>query len=240
MTDRSMPVSKSTKGAAKAAPIPGWVDGVVLIVILAVIGVALVLNWQSSSVLAEDKRLSWHLVRSVGIIAYAMLGSSTLWGIFLSSRIIKDWSPGTTSLLLHATSSWLAVMLSILHALLLLPDNYAPFRLIDILVPFGGPYRPLAVGLGILGMWLMLLITASFSVRKLIGQKAWRWLHYTSYATFSIITLHAIMAGTDIEKAGMRFLMVIFSSVVVVLLGWRVKQLTSSRKSTQNLRSKVT
>ena len=71
-------------------------------------------TWQSgflNTSLLEDQSLSWHLVRSSGITAYILMTISMIWGLALSSRIVKDWSPGTLSMLLHASISWLAVCL---------------------------------------------------------------------------------------------------------------------------------
>ena len=51
----------------------------------------------------------------------------------------------------------------------------------------------------------MLAIAISFSIKKWIGQKAWRRLHYTSYLVFGMITVHALGADTDAAKTGMRF-----------------------------------
>jgi len=130
-------------------------------------------------------------------------------------------------MLLHASTSWLAVVMMFVHVGMLLFDKYYAYTLSDLLVPFTGPYRPLAVGFGTLAAWLTLAITVSFSVRRMIGQRLWRWLHYTSYASFALVTLHSLMAGTDTSKAGMWIAMSGLSIVVAGLLIYRVKQSAS-------------
>lgn len=159
----------------------------------------------------------WFLIRSSGLTAYALLGASTVWGMFLRSRIIKNWTPGPVALLLHVTASWLGVALGFFHAGLLLLDKYYHYQLADILIPFTGPFRPLLVGLGTLSAWLMLAIALSFNVKKRIGQKAWRMLHYSSYLVFGMVTVHAIGVGTDADKLGMRGLVVIFTGALLIL-----------------------
>jgi len=159
-------------------------------------------------------------VRSAGMVAYALLALSMLWGLFLSSRVLKNWSPGPLTLLLHAATSWLAVVLSIAHALLLLFDSYYTYTIQDIIVPFVGPYRPFAVGLGVIALWLTLVITVSFSLRKLIGRRAWLWLHYTSYGAFALITVHAMLAGTDATQGGVRVILFVFGAAVFALFAW--------------------
>jgi sulfoxide reductase heme-binding subunit YedZ len=205
--------------------IPGWIDWLIAVVILGIAGFSFFSTMASGAFavsLTNDSQWSWHLVRSAGMVAYTLLAASTLWGLFLSSRILKDWSPGPLTLLLHATTSWLAVVLAAAHALLLLFDNFYTYTLSDVLVPFAGPYRPFAVGLGIVAFWLTFAITISFSFRKLMGRRAWLWLHYTSYAAFGLITVHALLAGTDAGLSGVKIILAGFAASVLILLAWRI------------------
>ncbi len=206
--------------------LPGWIDWLIVLVIVIIAAVSFVATIGSGafnvSLASSDTRWSWYLVRSAGMTAYTLLAASMLWGLFLSSRILKDWSPGPLTMLLHATTSWLAVVLSAAHALLLLFDNFYTFTLPDLLVPFIGPYRPFAVGLGVVAFWLTLAVTVSFSLRKLIGHRNWQWLHYTSYGAFVLITIHALLAGTDASQGGIRLILFGFAACVAVLLSWRL------------------
>lgn len=209
-----------------------WVDRLILGAALVVSLVSLLAVWQTGAFglpLASDALLSWHLVRAAGLTAYTLLGASTLWGVFLASRVIKDWSPGPVMLLLHATVSWLALGATVAHVGMLLFDRYYTYTLADLLVPFTGPYRPVAVGLGILSAWLTVAITISFSQRKRIGQQAWRVLHLSSYAVFALITLHALLAGTDASKPGMRLMVGAFAAITAGLLGHRIHQMRRQR-----------
>src|SRR5215472_11651621 len=127
---------KSSAVKAPTRPLPGCVDWLVLAVAVVVAAVAIVYTAQVGAFnvsLTQDALWAWHLSRASGMVAYLMLTASTLWGIFLSSRVIKDWSPGPLSLLLHATTSWLAVIFSIAHAGLLLFDNYHNFTPANLL-----------------------------------------------------------------------------------------------------------
>jgi sulfoxide reductase heme-binding subunit YedZ len=215
-----------------------WVDWIVLLVVAAgsILSVNSMLQYGVLGVsLTDDPRLSWHIVRAAGLTAYALLTASTVWGLFLSSHIIKNWTPGPVSLLLHAAVSWLAVALGAVHAGALLFDTYYPYTVRDVLVPFVGPYRPFAVGLGIVAAWLIFGITISFSFRRLIGQRAWRWLHYTSYVAFALVTVHSFLSGTDMAKPGMVILVDVSVVLVAALLTWRVMQAMS--RSDQKRRS---
>ncbi|MEP7284423.1 MAG: hypothetical protein ABI947_01485 [Chloroflexota bacterium] len=216
--------------------IPHIVDWLILLVVVGVSVVSIGATFLSgafSASLSADNVLSWHLVRAAGLTSYTLLAASTLWGLFLSSRILKNWSPGPLSLLLHVTVSWLAIVLAAAHAGLLVFDTYYNYTLKDLIVPFVGPYRPFAVGLGIAAAWLILAINISFGMRKLIGHRAWLWLHYTSYGAFALVTVHALLAGTDATKPGMMLILGVFTVVIVALLSWRLLQ-PKSRQKTKN------
>ena len=184
---------------------------------------------------------TWQLIRSTGLTAYILCTLSALWGLALSSKIVKDWSPGTLSILLHASTSWLAVIFGATHAILLLFDKYFTYHIADLLVPFQGPYRPFAVGLGTLGFWTILIVTISFSVKKRIGHQRWKLLHYTSYLGFGLISLHALLSGADAHRIGFLFLLGIAMMSVIILWGYRMgmssvnskKKVAGSRRSNQ-------
>src|SRR5690606_11872289 len=132
------------------------------------------------------------------------LMGSTLWGLFISAQFVRDWSRGPVSTTMHSTISWAALIVGLIHALLLLLDNYFTYTLGDLFIPFTGPYRPEAVGLGTLAFWVIVIVTLSFPFRKRIGHGLWKKLHYTSYAAFGMVSLHGLFAGTEGTSPGLR------------------------------------
>jgi methionine sulfoxide reductase heme-binding subunit len=65
------------------------------------------------------------------------------------------------------------------------------------LLPGTIPYRPLLTGMGIAAAELMVLVYISFALRRRIGTKNWRRLHWTTYGVFAAMTLHGVISGTD-------------------------------------------
>ncbi|MEZ4672084.1 MAG: ferric reductase-like transmembrane domain-containing protein [Anaerolineae bacterium] len=191
-----------------------------IVIVLAVVGTAQ--SGLFERVLSDDVKLSWHLVRSTGISAYLLMVGSMIWGLLMSTQFVKNWSPGPLSMTVHSTLSWLAVVLAFTHALLLLWDTYFSYSLTDLFVPFTGPYRPEAVGLGTLAFWISLLITISFSVKKRIGNRAWKWIHMLSYVGFVMVTLHGLFAGTDGQQRGFQIMIAVSVCIVVLMLGMRL------------------
>jgi len=199
----------------------------ILVLIASLIVISFSILWMIKSgifsvVLTEDTKLAWHLVRSSGIVAYVLLMGSTLWGLFISTQFVKDWSPGPVSMTVHSTISWLALVIGLLHALGLLFDSYFTYTLGDLFVPFIGPYRPEAVGLGTLAFWVIVIVTLSFPFKKRLGHAVWKRLHYASYAAFGLVSLHGIFAGTEGTNPGLRMLVGGGVVMVVLLLGIRL------------------
>jgi cytochrome b561 len=195
-------------------------------------GIALALAWflathttfigQMADHLGITDKTPWYLSRSAGTVAYLLLAGSTIWGLLLSTKIIKEAVPAALALAMHNILSWLAVAFTGLHALALLFDNYFSYTLADLAIPFAGPYRPGWVGLGITGFYLMLLTTISFNFRKQIGQKRWRQLHYLTFAVYILATVHGMTAGTDSGNAGMRILYVASGLFILFLTNYRL------------------
>ena len=147
---------------------------------------------------------AWYLTRASGTVGYLLMAASTIWGLLLSTKLLKQVVPPAISLAMHNYLSWGSIALSAFHAFLLLFDKYYTFNIIHLLVPFIGPYNPVAVGMGIIAFYIMLLTAGSFYFRKQIGQKRWRKLHYLTFAAFILLTAHGWTAGTDsIQLAAM-------------------------------------
>lgn len=182
--------------------------------------------WKSGTFnisLATQENANWYIIRSLGITAYILMTLSVVWGLVLSGHAAKDWSPGMLSMLLHSTLSWLGLVFSALHAFLLMFDRYFAYQVLDILVPFRGPYRPLAVGLGTLALWILVIVTPSFSLKKrFLSHRLWKLIHYLSYGAFVMVTLHGLTAGTDAHNLGFRVMMASGVVLTVILLGYRL------------------
>lgn len=128
----------------------------------------------------------------------------------------------------YQTQLELAVALAGFHAFVLLFDSYYIYRLSDLLLPFVSPYRPLWVGLGIIGFYLALLTSASFSWRQWLGAKRWRALHSLTFVAYALVTVHGLTAGTDSPNPGMKAVYMGSSLLVSFLTMYRL--LTASKR----------
>jgi predicted ferric reductase len=74
------------------------------------------------------------------------------------------------------------------------------FRPLDLLVPMHSSYKPLAVAVGVVGMYAMVFILVASWIRKGLPTKVWRATHIATVPTFTVAMLHGIFAGTDTTR----------------------------------------
>jgi predicted ferric reductase len=181
--------------------LPPLVGAFIGIVILAAIGVYLVgqaggLAAFGAALLGEQS--AWYLSRASAFVAYVLLWWSMILGLSITNRLARVWPGGPAAADLHEQASLLGLGFGLLHALVLLGDKYIGYTLSQILIPFAsGGYQPLWVGLGQIGLYLMALVTFSFYVRRWIGARVWRTIHYLSFVVFGLALMHGLFSGTD-------------------------------------------
>lgn len=139
----------------------------------------------------------WLLARASGWTAYALLTASVLAGLVLKSRpfgrALKPASVTDT----HRFLALLGLGMLVLHGGTLMLDPTLRMPLAGLFVPGSSPYRPAAVAAGVVAAELTVLIYASFALRRRIGARNWRRLHWATYLVFLLATVHGLAAGTD-------------------------------------------
>ena len=169
----------------------------------------------------------WLLARASGLTAYALLTTSVLAGLTVKSRPLGTRIRAAAATDLHKFLSLLALGAIALHGLTLTLDSTVRMPIAALLVPGLSPYRPLATGIGVLAAELMLVIYVSFSLRRRIGVRNWRRLHYLTFAVFGAATVHGLAAGTDRWAFGLYAASV---AAVAALTAWRVSTSPTRRE----------
>lgn len=173
----------------------------------------------------------WYVTRAAGLIAYMLLWLSMVWGLAVSSKIFDGALHRAMTYDFHQFLSLLAIGFIALHVAVLLADRYLPFSLADILVPFHAPYRPLWVGVGVIGFYLTLLVTVTFYIRRWIGTKTFRTIHLASFLAYLSAVFHGLFAGTDSSLWATRLMYAGTSLVIVFLTAyWLLMALTNRRR----------
>jgi len=163
----------------------------------------------------------WLLARASGLTAYLLLTLSVLAGLILKSRPFGRAVKAASVMDLHRLLSMLGLASLGVHGTMLLLDRTVHMPVSGLFVPGASPYRPVSVALGVIAAELMALVVVSFSVRKLIGQKRWRLLHWTTYAIFGLATAHGLLAGSDSAQPWARDLYLGAVAAIVFATAWR-------------------
>jgi sulfoxide reductase heme-binding subunit YedZ len=123
---------------------------------------------------------------------------------------------------LHRFVALLALVAVALHGLTIVLDRTLRMPLAGLLLPGTSPYRPLAVALGVVSAELMALVVVSFPLRRRIGQRTWRRLHWATYAVFTLATAHGLLAGSDSARPWSRDLYLGAVGAFAFATAWRV------------------
>ena len=166
--------------------------------------------------------LPWLLERLFAFMAYLALTGSVVYGLLLSTKILDAIAHRPISFALHQDLASIGVGLAGIHGVLLGLDHSMPFSLAQIFVPGQARYAPVGVAFGQVALYLMAVVIASFYVRRRIGQRAWRALHYLTFLAFVGATVHGIAAGTDSSAGWARTLYLVSATVVTSLFGYRI------------------
>jgi uncharacterized membrane protein len=140
----------------------------------------------------------WYLSRSAGFIAYGLLFSAVALGLDVDTRFTQRFVRRNVVFDIHRFVSILALAFSAFHTYILLGDHYFSYNAWELSVPFwSAPYRAWATAAGIFALWGIGIIVVSFYVRRFIGYRTWRAIHYLTFLAFVAAALHGITSGTD-------------------------------------------
>ena len=157
----------------------------------------------------------WYLARGTGAVALVLLTASVVIGIVGSVRVVTARWPRFAIDAVHRDVSLLVIVVLVIHIVTSVLDGFAPITLLDGVIPFVSPYRPLWLGLGTLAFDLLVAIAVTSLVRRRLGYRAWRTVHWLAYASWPVAVLHGLGTGSDVKQWWMLALTVI--CIVAVL-----------------------
>lgn len=163
----------------------------------------------------------WLLARASGLSAYALLTGSVLAGLAVKSRPFGRAVRAASVTDVHRFLALLGLGMLVLHGVALTLDRTVHLSPLALVVPGVSPYRPLPVALGVVACELAALIVVSFSLRRRIGLRNWRRLHWLTYVAFAAATVHGLAAGTDSSRPWAIDLYLGAVGAVVFATAWR-------------------
>ncbi|HEY6058288.1 MAG TPA: hypothetical protein VIV06_09660 [Candidatus Limnocylindrales bacterium] len=173
--------------------------------------------------------MPWLLERLAAFLAYLAMSGSVVYGLLLSTRLLDAIAHRPITFALHQDLAAIGLGLAGIHGALLGLDATVPFSLPQIAVPGLAPYAMGAVALGQVAFYLTIVIVASFYARRMIGQRAWRGLHFLTLLVYAGATAHGILAGTDSGSAWSWWLYAGSVVIVTFLLVYRVVMAIAGR-----------
>ncbi len=177
-----------------------------------------------------NEQVWWYLARASGLVAWALLVASVVWGVLLATRVLKPADRPAWLAVMHRWLGGLAVWFTALHLVALVADNYVHFGWADLLVPGASSWRTGAVAVGVVSFWLLLGVqTTSLALRRM-PRPWWKGVHYTSYAAVWGVSVHAGLAGTDVTNRAYQALALLLTTVAVAAAVVRVLTPITARR----------
>lgn len=168
--------------------------------------------------------LEWMAIRGSGLVAFLLLAGSTIWGLLISTKVLGRAVKAKPVAWFHESLAIGSLVATGIHMYFLFNHDFIDFGYRALFVPGASAWKPLAVALGVVSFYSMFVITASFYVKKWIGQSAWRAIHMTAFGTFVGAALHGVFSGTDSSHPVVLGTYIATSGIVLTLLVIRLAQ----------------
>lgn len=164
----------------------------------------------------------WYIARGTGFVAVIMLTISVVLGVLTTMRWSTHRWPRFVTATLHKNISLLSVVFLATHIVTTVFDSVSPVHLVNAIVPFTGSYRPLGVGLGVVAVDLLAALVITSVLRRHIGYRIWRAVHWSAYACWPFAMLHGLQTGSDASTPWARAVYVACAASMLAAVGWRV------------------
>lgn len=174
-----------------------------------------------------NEQFWWFLSRASGIVAWGLLCATIVWGILLSTRLMRQVDRPAWLLDLHKWFAALSIAGVAIHLAALVADSYVEFGWRELAVPMASTWQPGAVAWGIIATYFLITIQLTSLLLKKLPRRFWYLVHLTSYVMFAMTSIHAFAAGTDASNdlflifGVMLITLVIASTVIRVLYAKR-------------------
>ena len=169
----------------------------------------------------------WYLARAAGLSALVALSVATALGALGSARSSAIGRRVVVQYM-HRAAAVLGLVLLVGHITALVLDQKSGISLAAVAIPFTSSYRPVAVALGTIAAYLVVLVSVVGAARGRMttsprAVKVWRGIHLSAYAMWAIAVLHGFLAGSDAGSIWVRSLDVALIVMVLGCLAVRLK-----------------
>jgi len=164
----------------------------------------------------------WYASRATGVVSLVLLSAVMIIGILVNRQGRLPGLPRFAVLGLHRNLSLLAVAFVAVHVLTAVADSYVSISLAAAVIPFVSAYEPLWLGLGAVSLDLMVAIIVTSLLRRHLGRRTWRAVHWLAYASWPVAVVHSVFSSTDLQSGPLLYLALACIAAVTGALAWRV------------------
>jgi DMSO/TMAO reductase YedYZ heme-binding membrane subunit len=164
----------------------------------------------------------WYLTRGAGLVSLVLLSATVVLGLVASVGWTTERWPRFLSQSVHRNLSLYCLAFIGLHVVSTVADGYVPISIVDAVIPFRSPYRPLYVGFGALAFDVLLAVAITSGLRRRIGTSAWRAVHWLAYVCWPIAVVHGLGSGSDPRLPGALVVFVACIGSVAAAVTWRL------------------
>ncbi|HEY0716163.1 MAG TPA: ferric reductase-like transmembrane domain-containing protein, partial [Streptosporangiaceae bacterium] len=164
----------------------------------------------------------WYATRSMGVMALILLTATVVLGVATVAGVSGPGIPRVVTGALHRNLSLLAMVFVAAHVLTTVLDRYTSIGLTAAFVPFSSSYRAFWLGLGAVALDLLLAVTVTSLFRDRMSYRAWRAVHWLSYASWPVALWHGLGTGTDTRVPWLLALDALCVASVLGVAGWRL------------------
>lgn len=180
--------------------------------------------------IAVTEKLAWYVSRASGVVAWAMVAASIIWGITLSSRLLKRRGIPAWLLDLHRYLAALAVVFSVVHLIGLVFDNFVYYGWKELFIPMATDWKPGPTAWGIVAFYVLIAIEITSLLMRKMPRKYWHMVHLTAYPLFVMGTVHGFQAGTDRSNKVLQWTALAIIELVVGLTLFRALTFTPRKR----------
>jgi len=163
-----------------------------------------------------------------------LLSAVVILGVLSSLSYQTSGWPRFLTPALHRNLALMTLVFLALHIVTAVVDPFTHLGWLTAVVPFSSNYRTFWLGLGTIAFELLAAIVVTSLLRGLIGQAAWRAVHWLAYASWPVAVIHGFGTGTDALSVWFMVLSIVCVGSVAIAIVYRMLQaspdpLTSAR-----------
>ena len=152
-----------------------------------------------------DGPFLWYLNRGTGVVLLVLLTASAVLGIAATRGAPGARVPRFAVQALHRNLALLGAVLTAVHVLAAVADEFVDIRWWQAFVPWRLAYEPFWLALGVLGLDLLLAVVVTSLVRDRLPRRGWLAVHLGAYTALVLSVAHGLGIGTDTGAGWVRW-----------------------------------